>query len=597
MGNLSIAKKIYALGALGTAVGFGLMVFFLCQTGTLVAQYDTILSNDVQQALDARQMQVSLKKEVQEWKDTLLRGSDPQALAKYSGNFHRQQADVATLADRLRNHSQTADVQQLVEQFQQAHDRMKAAYEPALEEFASSGGKNFSVADSRVKGIDRPPTDLVDTIVQKSNERIALLSSRQRSAVARDRWIMIGGAILAYALLGLLSFYFVSRIAANIRALVVRMRDIAAGEGDLTQRIVVSSGDEVGELSREFNLFVDKVHEIMKSVAAKTLRLATASEEIASSAIQMSQGSSNQHNQTNLVATAMQEMTSSVGEISENTGKAANFATQATDVAKEGGKIVQEALTTIRSLAEGVGTTAQKIEGLGKRSDQIGKIIGVIDDIADQTNLLALNAAIEAARAGEQGRGFAVVADEVRKLAERTTKATKEIAQMIESVQIETRAAVDQMEAGTRQVEEGVATTAKAGASLDEIITAAQRVGDMIAHIAAATTQQSSTAEQINSNVDQIAKITHESAAGAQQAASACEELSKLTVELQELVGRFKLDSTPSGVQAHSTRSPFAGKFRPRDNDHYGSFDNDAGRFIPGHPASGGQYTGVQLPR
>jgi uncharacterized phage infection (PIP) family protein YhgE len=164
--------------------------------------------------------------------------------------------------------------------------------------------------------------------------------------------------------------------------------------------------------------------------------------------------------------------------------------------------------------------------------------------------------AIEAGRAGEQGRGFAVVADEVRKLAERTSTATKEIAQMIETVQKETNGAGGQMQTGTKQVEAGVATTSKAGASLKEIITAAQQVGNMISQIATAATQQSITAEQINSSVEQIAKITHESAAGVQQSAKACQDLANLAIDLQDVVGKFKTGTGAMRRQQAPIASP-----------------------------------------
>jgi methyl-accepting chemotaxis protein len=179
----------------------------------------------------------------------------------------------------------------------------------------------------------------------------------------------------------------------------------------------------------------------------------------------------------------------------------------------------------------------------------------VIDDIADQTNLLALNAAIEAARAGEQGRGFAVVADEVRKLAERTTSATKEIAQMIQNIQDETRVAVSAMEAGTGQAEEGVKSTAQAGDSLKEIIRMAEQVGEMIAHIATAATQQSSATEQVNQNMDQIARLVKESAVGSQQSAKACQDLSGLALDLQKMVGNFRLDQTKRSGMSSRNRS------------------------------------------
>ncbi len=220
--------------------------------------------------------------------------------------------------------------------------------------------------------------------------------------------------------------------------------------------------------------------------------------------------------------------------------------------------IVEDTLTRMRSIASSVRETAQKVQELGSRSDQIGKIVGVIDDIADQTNLLALNAAIEAARAGEQGRGFAVVADEVRKLAERTTKATKEIAEMIQSVQTETRGAVEKMQSGTQQVEKGVEVTAKAGESLKQIIGQADHVGEMVTHIATAATEQSSATEQVNANMEQINKLVAESAEGAQQSARACEQLSSLALELQNLVSRFKL-----GQQTASGRTAVSASYRP----------------------------------
>src|SRR5438552_2211397 len=210
---------------------------------------------------------------------------------------------------------------------------------------------------------------------------------------------------------------------------------------------------------------------------------------------------------------------------------------------------------SLRAIADSVSGTAKKMDELGKSSDQIGQIVGVINDIADQTNLLALNAAIEAARAGEQGRGFAVVADEVRKLAERTTTATKEIAGMIKNIQQETKTAVTAMETGTKQVEEGVKSTIQAGGSLKEIIHMAEQVGEMVMQIATAAMEQSSASEEVNQNMEKIAKLVKESADGAQQSAKACQDLSSLAFDLQNMVGTFKLgsgESDPPGTTRHS---------------------------------------------
>ena len=243
------------------------------------------------------------------------------------------------------------------------------------------------------------------------------------------------------------------------------------------------------------------------------------------------------------VATAMQEMSSTVLQISDNSQKASEASRLAAEAARNGGKAVEETLVTMRGIAESTTRVASTITQLGKGSEQIGKIILVIDDIADQTNLLALNAAIEAARAGEQGRGFAVVADEVRKLAERTTKATKEIAVMIKSIQQETQNAVQAMAQGSKEVQVGVEKTSASGAALREIIKMSEDVGDMIATIATAATEQSAATEQINANISQISGSTQESSAAAGQTSKACSDLSSLAFDLQHLVKQFKLQS------------------------------------------------------
>jgi methyl-accepting chemotaxis protein len=206
----------------------------------------------------------------------------------------------------------------------------------------------------------------------------------------------------------------------------------------------------------------------------------------------------------------------------------------------------------MRSIAESSRTVAARIAQLGKSSEEIGKIVAVIDDLADQTNLLALNAAIEAARAGEQGRGFAVVADEVRKLAERTTQATQGIGNMIQSIQTETRNAVQAIELGNRDVEAGVDKTSASGTALKEIIEMSEQVGDMISQIATAATQQSSATEQVSNNISQISSLTKGSSVAAEQTAKACAELSAMAVDLQSLVNQFKLRASHSIAPPHA---------------------------------------------
>jgi methyl-accepting chemotaxis protein len=318
--------------------------------------------------------------------------------------------------------------------------------------------------------------------------------------------------------------------------------------------IEVTSGDEVGEALTALNTMKNNVRRIVESIASTAEHVASASHEISRSASEQAAAAGNQTDRTTQVATATQEMSSTVTLVSENAQKAAQAASKATATAHGGGQIVEEAVRNMRAIAESVSGTAAKIRELGKSSDQIGEIVAVIEEIADQTNLLALNAAIEAARAGEQGRGFAVVADEVRKLAERTGSATKEIAKRIQNIQVETNMVVKAMESGTRQVEEGVSATGLAGDSLKEIIQMNDEVGQMIAQIATASTEQSAATEEVASNISEIARLARESADGARESVKACDDLSSLAFDLEKIVGQFKLAGN-GGKQRHSPDS------------------------------------------
>lgn len=316
----------------------------------------------------------------------------------------------------------------------------------------------------------------------------------------------------------------------------------AVASGDLSvEGLEGYSSDETGELSTSLNTMNNNLQDMISKIAQTAELLASATEELSASAEQMARGSQESSSQTGQVATAVEQMSATVMEVAKNSSQAAESAKKASEIAFKGGEIVNLTTQGMNRIAETVQESAVTIQTLGANSNQIGEIIAVIDDIADQTNLLALNAAIEAARAGEQGRGFAVVADEVRKLAERTTKATKEIATMIKSIQSDTSDAVASMEAGTKEVEEGVEITLKAGESLKEIVDNVQHVSDMISQIAAAAEEQSAAAEEISTSIETIAAVTKESAAGAQQSSTACQELSRLALELQKMVSQFKL--------------------------------------------------------
>ncbi len=314
--------------------------------------------------------------------------------------------------------------------------------------------------------------------------------------------------------------------------------------GDLTVKVIPEKeNDDIGKLFLGFNQSVQNIGNIIREVTEAVSATASASTQISASSEEMAAGAQEQSSQSQEVSTAVDQMTRTILDTTKNAGSTADQAKNAGQIAEDGGKVISETIEGMNRIAIVVTKAAETVQELGKSSDQIGEIVQVIDDIADQTNLLALNAAIEAARAGEQGRGFAVVADEVRKLAERTTKATKEIADMIKRIQKETKGAVESIQQGTAEAQKGKSLAAKAGESLKQIITGSSAVLDRATQVAAASEEQSATAEQISRNIEAINNVAQESAAGVQQIARAAEDLNRLTDNLQNLVSRFNIDS------------------------------------------------------
>ncbi|MCC2643184.1 MAG: putative Methyl-accepting chemotaxis protein [Nitrospira sp.] len=318
-------------------------------------------------------------------------------------------------------------------------------------------------------------------------------------------------------------------------------KDIAKGEGDLTKRVPCEGNDELAHMGGYFNEFIEKLQHMIKKVAHVTDKVASASVELSATAEEISKGTETLTSRASQTAAAVEEMNATVGQVAQNSGKAASLAQDTVKTAQEGGTVVSSTISGMQQLSDAVSNSATIISDLGKSSDQIGEIVRTIEDIADQTNLLALNAAIEAARAGEQGRGFAVVADEVRKLAERTTKATKEIGDMIRQIQQDTRGAVDSMQQGTQKVTAGVDLVNKTGEALSQIVRMVSESADMIRQIAVASEEQSVATQQIASDIEQVAKVTKESSSGAHESAKASQDLSQLAVELQGIVGGFKI--------------------------------------------------------
>ncbi len=347
--------------------------------------------------------------------------------------------------------------------------------------------------------------------------------------------------VVALLVINLLLIVFWRIMQGSFNEMVERLKDIASGDGDLSKRLEVKGKDELAQAAHWLNQFIEKISQTISSVVGTTSSLASATFELNSTADQMATSAEEVAVQAVTVATASEEMAATSNDIANNCHLAAQSAQQAADTTQKGFDVVKYTVAGIRNRGESTKQNALAISSLGERSDQIGAIVATIEDIADQTNLLALNAAIEAARAGEQGRGFAVVADEVRNLATRTTKATKEISEMIKAIQNETKRAIASMEEGVKGTEKGASEATELETALQEIMEQVNVVTLQVSQIATAAEEQTATTSEITNNIHRISEIIEGTSKGAQDTATASSSLSNMGETLQQLMAQFKL--------------------------------------------------------
>ncbi|AJO80556.1 chemotaxis protein [Pseudomonas sp. MRSN 12121] len=378
------------------------------------------------------------------------------------------------------------------------------------------------------------PLDAVMADLQKLQGDLA----DQRKADAFGM-AMVG---LIIAGLGLLVIWLVGHgIARPLKQMVAMLDDIAQGEGDLTRRLSSDRADELGSIAKGFNTFLAKLQAMISQVVTSVQSVSDSSEHTADIAIRTNQGVHKQMAEIDQVATAVHEMTATAQDVARNATQAAQAANHADQAASQGMRIVRDTSTAIGALAVEIGRAVGVVQTLAKDSENINAILIAIRGIAEQTNLLALNAAIEAARAGEQGRGFAVVADEVRNLAQKTQQATEEIQSMIQQLQQGTRDVVRVMEDSQHRTDESVQHAAKAAEALETITQAVSVINDMNTQIASAAEEQSAVAEDINRNVINIGQVANEVAGGADESSAASAGLTKLAEQQRRLINQFKV--------------------------------------------------------
>ena len=391
-------------------------------------------------------------------------------------------------------------------------------------------GVTYAVTQFPLIGIDGRP--LADLYSAKDYSD----SYRGQEAINRLAYL-ITALVVGASLAGL--YFFLNYAFRPLRRTVDLVNEVAAG--DLTQKIEVHGSDETAEVLAAVRTMVENLHDMIGGINGSTDQLGAAADGMSSVAEQTSQGIRRQQGETDQVATSVNEMSATIQEVASSAARAAEAAQKASDDARAGRGVVTTAIDSIDALAHEVEQAAEAIQRLESDSNNIGSVVDVINEIADQTNLLALNAAIEAARAGEQGRGFAVVADEVRTLATRTQQSTKEIREMIEKLQQAAGQAASTMQQGRERAGASVEQAARAGEALAGITDAVVTISEMNTQIAAGAEQQGGVAEEINRRVETIRDVAGQSADGAQQTAAASEQLSGEVKQLRSLVSRFRV--------------------------------------------------------
>lgn len=390
----------------------------------------------------------------------------------------------------------------------------------------------------------------IDKLAEMQKEVTSRFFNTQNNLVNKISTVLL--LVLFGSILGFIAFtFFITRSIKRPVSLVVESAQRIA-DGDLTVRIPVTGSDEMGIMGDALNRMIERLNTLFGTISSNVTLLNRQSETLSSATSEMFEGATLQNNQIEQVASATEEMSQTIIEMAENASSSSEAARNSHSLAEKGSGAVKEVIQDIRSLAEQLQTSSSEIENLGRRSSEIGEIVNVIQDIADQTNLLALNAAIEAARAGEQGRGFAVVADEVKKLAEKTGRATEEISEKIRSIQSETDSIISLISKGNDSAKTSVEKAIRAGEALAEIVQTSRSAMEMIQRIAAATEEQSSAAEQVSHSMEVVSEIVKGNSVKLSTLQNLSQELFSIAKKLEEEMERFRTEArtTSEGVSS-----------------------------------------------
>ncbi len=535
----SLQGKVLATVLAGLSVLMAVSIYAVVSLHTLADGYRALNSEILTVKGEVDTLNIDFKRQVQEWKNVLLRGHDTANLSKYWGRFEALHEDIQTRSKALAKRAEDRDIQSKLSDFQREHASLLEAYRRGKRAFESSGF-DPRVGDKAVQGIDRPPSQAMSTLseiiaskeLEKSEALLRAARSTMTMAVAE---LVLVALLICVALVWSLRKQFIAPLAEMAQHIQ------AIAGGNFSGALPTYRNDELGALSRDLDKMREDLGSMILGMRTTVEALQGATDELNTSSDQITQATNDVGGFSGQVAMSIAEMAHTVSEVASNAASAAE-ATQSADAsAQEGLAVMNSTLAAIADVATEVSSIARDIHKLESDTTSVGAVLDVIKGIAEQTNLLALNAAIEAARAGEQGRGFAVVADEVRALAQRTQESTEEIQHIIETVQNGAAAATVAIQSGSQKTEQTVRLAEQAGDSIKAISESVGQIRDMNNQIAAASEEQSVAAEEISRNVVNMSELADSAKGSAGRARNVTQSLEQTSRDLAQIVGRFNI--------------------------------------------------------
>jgi len=538
IGN-SIRNKLLMVTGLGTSLVVGATIFGMYNARLVEKEMSAVMHHELAVESAFTNISLDFKTQVQEWKNVLLRGHDDTKREKYWAKFNKKHKAVqASVADLMADVGDD-EIEAMLSDFKKVHSELLPKYQNGLDVFMSTDF-NFKAADEAVAGIDRAPGKMLgaiqDKLIKSVKHAMKVADEHSSDGIKYTTILLITAIIVSFILFLLLVQKNIITPAQSLVRDITRMAD-----GDFSGHIAVHSSDEIGQIASAAERMQVDISDMVQRINQSVYTLSTSAEEMSHVSDQANQAMMSQRQETDQVATAMNQMTATVHEVAQNATLAAESANQANAEVSTGQSVVNDAIRAISSLVQKVEQASDVIHNLESDSVEIGSVLDVIRSIAEQTNLLALNAAIEAARAGEQGRGFAVVADEVRTLASRTQTSTEEIQKMIERLQSGSQEAVEAMNQSRSQADVTRDTAAKAGEVLTAITSSVANINDMNTLIASAAEEQNAVAEEINRNIVNISQASEATAESVASTAQSSEDLRNVAEELKHVVSRLKV--------------------------------------------------------